>query len=306
MNAGSNTRSFKITNTGNERLNIRNAVNGTGFTGSGAASFRFENLATNGVFPEIAPGESDEFDIIFDPTTTGRIDAIFEIVNNTAGSTETYSFAVSGIGSDPAAVPNIQVNGGQGFSVIINHRDDRPSTSDRTDFGTHLAGGANFVRQFQIENTDLQSDLTISGISLVQFGSAFSVSDVPTSVGAGRTAEFSVSLDKTSGAGTKAAIVQISSDDPDTPTYVFNVAAVIEAPEGDPEVTGVETNDDGDIVITVDAPAGTTFRIVSSTDLENWVPMAGQTGLTSGAITLSDVIGNGGGGAQRFYRVEME
>ena len=125
-------------------------------------------------------------------------------------------------------------------------------------------------------------------------------------MGAGRTAEFSVSLDKTSGVGTKAAIVQISSDDPDTPTYSFNIAAVIGAPEGDPEVTGVETNSDGDIVITVDAPAGTTFRITSSTDLNTWMPVSGQTGLSSGAITLSDVIGSGGGGAKRFYRVEME
>ncbi len=303
VNGGANSRTFVIRNTGNKALNIRNASNGTGFVGPQSGSFDFAELATNGIVPEIAPGEEDEFRIIFDPEVVGNNNAAFNIVTNTSGDTQTFSFGVSGIGTDPASTAEIVVFGLDGRS--IESGDASPRSQDGTAFGETGSGQPAIVRTFQIRNNSPQEVLTIrSGIELT--GSGFTVtSSPPSTVGINGTANFSIRLDSDSAPGNKRATVRIITNDADTPSYTFAISGVVtgSSTAGDPKI-GVEQEGD-DLVFTIDPAGEATYRITTSTDLKNWTALPGQTGLKEGSIRLSDVIGQGGGSA-RYYRLEEE
>ena len=308
VNSGSNSRTFVIRNPGNERLNIRNASNGTGFTGEGADSFSLSGLTTNNVFPEILPGGEDRFQIIFDPTRIGNISATLNIVTNTSGSTETYSFIVAGVGSDPNSAADIVIFGGNGFDRSIESGDTSPRSEDGTAFGEIASGEAAAFRSFELKNISPEDVLVIEGgIQLdPPSGSGFTVSSSPSStVGVSSSAFFSIRLDPNAGAGSKSATVRIVTNDPDTPVYTFAISGTVtgSASTEDPEI-GI-TQDGDDLVFTIDPAGGATYRIASSTDLDKWEALPGQTGLSGGEVRLSNVIGQGGG-VVRFYRLEEE
>ena len=135
-----------------------------------------------------------------------------------------------------AAAPEINL---QGNSTNIADGDLTPSTSDHTDFGSHVVGGANLVRTFTIQNTGTGAlDLTGSPLVAITGSSDFSVTTQPASdpVSAAGSTTFQVTLDPTT-VGTQNASISIANDDADENPYNFNLTASVSGFDADGTLT---------------------------------------------------------------------
>ena len=252
----------------------------------------------------IEAGETGEIAITLDPLSAlGRKKAQVQI-NTNDPDTPIYVFDIIGRITFGVPEPNILVSGGTGL-VAIASGDVIPDLTDGTDFGSFTPTSLTTTRAFQIANTGTGM-LSTNMVTLGTSGAGFTVSSMPEFLAGGETATFTVAFDPAAaGPGTHGALVQVLSDDPDTFNYFFSLSAVVSSQGSLPMIPGVEQDGD-DLVITIETPPGKTVRIATSTDLISWAPLAGQTGLSSSTIRLSDVIGQGGSAPARFYRIEEE
>lgn len=162
-----------------------------------------------------------------------------------------------------------------GNNTIIVSGDASPSPSDHTDFGNVAVSSGTISRTFTIANNGT-SDLTLSGVPLVQISGAhaadFTVTTLPSAtIAASDSTTFVIEFDP-SAAGTRNATVSITNDDSDENPYTFDIQGV-----------GTATPD---IVLSSANPASTTGNIVQDSDLN--VVYAFQLGVTTFDAELTD------------------
>ena len=113
-------RTFQVGNFGDAQLTISSTTsNSSHFTISGADSV-------------VGVGQSKTFDVLFDPSVAGPLDATIMLRSNDPDE-DPYTFLVSGVGRAPDLVVT-----GQGRE--ITNGDLSPRSVDGTDFGTVAAG----------------------------------------------------------------------------------------------------------------------------------------------------------------------
>ncbi len=193
---------FQIENTGNDVLRI----SGFGFTPPISGDFSYINLPP---FPfTLNQGETQLITIEFNPTTTGLIEDIVEIVNNDPDEGPKYTFKVRGNG-EIKSTPDINV-------INVTTGNDVPFDSTGHDF-TQVGVGDAITVTFRIENTG-SSDLTIFDV-LFESGntSDFSIdtSTLSTLLAPGSSTTFKVTFQPTV-AKKRTVKVRIDNDDPDT------------------------------------------------------------------------------------------
>ncbi|HEY1376237.1 MAG TPA: peptidoglycan DD-metalloendopeptidase family protein [Gemmataceae bacterium] len=134
-----------------------------------------------------------------------------------------YSFSVTAGG----AVSSIRVTDPAGGIVL-----DRRTTP--YDFGTPAQGTAAPTQTFTVNNHGAAT-LTLSNPILPP---GFSLVALPASIPAGGSAQLTLRMD-TSVVGAKFGAVQFNTNDPDTPTFHFNVSGTVtgSAPAGAPAIT---------------------------------------------------------------------
>lgn len=162
----------------------------------------------------VAPNSTVSFIVKFDPSSTGVRSAIISIGNSDQDENP-YTFKVQGEGT---IAPEISV---EGNGVVIASGDQTPGTADSTDFGDiDVSLGIKRIT-YTIENTG-SANLTLDPI-VVSGDADFSVTSAPTSpVTLGSSTTFVVTFDAIA-VGTRSATISIGSNDPETPTYTFDV-----------------------------------------------------------------------------------
>ena len=234
---GSNTSRFRINNTGNGILTLSDP----------------DLLDFNGVFnfinfpASVAPGDSEEFQIIFEPTTFGVRSAVMGFqTNDTTGGEESFTFSIQAEGF----APGIEVEGslaGNTFFTIPNG-DTSPRSDDGTDLGSVNVTGGQAQRLFRVRNIGNQT-LNIqfgSEIYLTPTSNTLSEDFNITNLNAGNPVvsiapgtppdEFNINFTPST-SGIRNGTVRIFSNDPNTPLYTFALTGIGNG-NGDLEVSG--------------------------------------------------------------------
>jgi large repetitive protein len=208
------TRSFVISNTGSQDLNLSGSV---AISGTHAGDF---SLVVDATTP-VPAGDEASFMIRFTPSDSGVREAIISIASDDSDENP-YTFSIQGTGGDPAAEIEVSGNG-----VPILTGDDEPDTSDDTDFGDADVAAGLVTHTFTITNSG-SLDLNLSGSPIVVIGGTHAADFIlttdattPVSSGGG-TVTFQISFNP-SDAGQREATITVSSDDADEGTYTFSI-----------------------------------------------------------------------------------
>ncbi|WP_411847479.1 choice-of-anchor D domain-containing protein [Roseibacillus persicicus] len=224
VSSGSNTNEFKITNDGNDGLNLSNPR----ITGSGASHFSFTGV--NSAF-NIAAGNDREFTITFNPSSLGTKNATF-LVDSNDPNEQTYSFALQGVGF---GIPEIRVQGRRDvtgtFLTEIFDNDTTPRSTDGTLFAnTDVGSTYNMLVRVHNDGDDTLSigSRGFSGPDANQFNTA----GFPTngSIAPGGSVDFQIRFTPTS-FGTKNATFTFVNGDSNENPFNFAIQATAEAPE---------------------------------------------------------------------------
>lgn len=264
------TRTYTVTNTGTAALTLGTITLGDTTNYSSTAP-----LSTS-----LASGASTTFTVTFNPTTTGVKNTTFSIVTNDSDENP-YDYSITGTGT--GVLPEIDVRGN---TVSIVSTDSSPSTTDWTDLGSG-AVGVGITRTFTIHNIGAAT-LTIGAISFSGGNAAsFSATSPGTTIAAGASATFDVTLTPAS-AGTKTTTISIVNDDSDENPYTFALQGTGTA---SPEI-----NIQGNATNIVDGD--TTYSVTNRTDFGSTNAGTGITGVTytytvqntgSGSLTLGTI-----------------
>ena len=211
---GSETNNFRVRNIGDGTLTYSIDDGGSPhFSISGAGS-------------SMAPGLTDNFNIVFTPQDYGTHEATITISNNDSNEGN-YTFKVQGIG----LAPDIFVRGGPSQATLVSDGDTTPSVSEGTDFGAwDIAAAGGPTNTFHVRNAVGATETLkiFSGEITGGHASHFTISGLPAPgqdpvlLPAGSSDPFTVRFNPQS-AGQKTATVRILSDDPDEATYTFVV-----------------------------------------------------------------------------------
>ncbi|MBR08745.1 MAG: hypothetical protein CMP48_13840, partial [Rickettsiales bacterium] len=200
-------QTFAIENTGTADLSISDIT-------SSDASFSISSSISS-----IAPGVTETFIVTLSGSTVGSFTADITITNDDTDE-GIFVFPISGVIVAP--VPEIGLYAGSdnaGASINNNQ-------TTAIDFGSILQG-SDLVQTFAIENTGT-ADLSISDIT--SSDASFSISSSISSIVAGATETFTVTLSGTT-AGIFTADITITNDDADEGTFIFPVVGEITSPE---------------------------------------------------------------------------
>ncbi len=166
----------------------------------------------------VAPASTVAFTITFDPSGTGLRTATVSIDNSDLTESP-YTFAIQGTGTTASEI-SISGNGS-----TISTGDTSPSTLDSTYFGDVDVSLGNRMVTYTINNNG-SAPLTFTGSKVAISGSNssdFYVSSYPaSSVAVGGNTSFVIEFDPLV-VGARTATISVTSNDPDTPTYTFNV-----------------------------------------------------------------------------------
>ncbi|WP_044237447.1 choice-of-anchor D domain-containing protein, partial [Flexithrix dorotheae] len=259
-------KTFTIENTGNSNLSLTGAPL-VSISGAGSGDFTVTRLPA----PIINNGDTSSFEITFNPSLIGTIEATVRIVNDD-NDEDPYTFAIQGIGLEPEMVI-------KGNYTEINSGLLIPSSGNDTDFGSSQVEGDSVVRTFSIENIG-NSSLTLNGTPLVSISGAgsgdFTVITSPgTPLASGEITTFQISFNP-SVPGLRSATVSIDNDDDDEDPYTF----AIQGTGLEPEIV-VEGN--GESIITGD----TLTSALNNTNFGN-ILVAGDS-----IIKIFSIINNG-------------
>ena len=184
-------------------------------------------------------------------TTNVPISSIFGTLANNGGPTQTHALvdgsvaidgagangetagqrggAISGqrrdVGAFEAIAPEINITGN---SVAIADGDTTPDTADNTDFGIVALGSATGItKPFNIANLSSELSLLLAGSPVVSLTGAdagdFSVAVANTAaIAPNGSLPFTITFQPSS-AGTKTAIISITSNDADETIYTFTI-----------------------------------------------------------------------------------
>jgi hypothetical protein len=228
------------------------------------------------------------FTIRFSPTAAGTFTGSINIVNNDSNENP-YVINFTGVGQIP--VPDINIQG-LGNNIAPGNT---PVATDNTLFAAQTIGSTSAANIFTIQNLGT-AGLNLSGSSpYLTLGGAhpgdFAIVAVPSnSVGVGSSTTFTITFSPTF-SGVRTATVTIASNDPDEPTYTFNISGTgscsafatlsTVTPASGPVGTNVIlTASSGDLTGTTVTFNATAASIVSSsaTQLVVTVPAGASTG----------------------------
>jgi hypothetical protein len=274
--SGAITKTVTIRNTGTGPLTL-GAIS---IAGANPTSYSVSGFSTPS---PIAAGGSTTFNITFNPTSaTSNLAAIISIVTNDANENP-FRINVTGSGSGSNS-QEITVLGTDSTTIPIF---GIASTSQGTDFGSINQGLGSQARTFTIQNTG-SSSLTIT--SITRSNTDYTLSGVPASVAAGSTATFTVTLDPTA-AGTRTGTITIANNDPNEPSYVFNVTGFGHNPEIEAEYNGTIFNT-GALATASGTSFGTQYITGSSLTRTYTIRNTGNGPLTLGTVTKTATVGN--------------
>lgn len=213
---GSQSKVFRIENTGNASLQVTGISMTTGNNG--------DFIASGLTFPTNIPvGGFVDFTVTFTPTAAGVRQTVLNIANNDSNENP-YNFTIRGTGTN---TPLVEMNvTGNGQSIPDNSI--YPMGTNYTAFGVATVGVTTVVRTFTIENTG-STALSLIGAPLVSVtgphASMFTVTAQPSSnsVDGGSSVTFDVTFNPTS-PGAKNATVVIANNDDDENPYNFNIS----------------------------------------------------------------------------------
>ncbi len=262
-------RVFRITNNGNQNLNI----SGRNFSGAGAGDYSVSDLFAGNPFVNIAPGATQDFTITFDPSVLGPRPAVFSIDNNDPDENP-YNFALNGTG---IGFPEIRIQGRQTahpgnpaptFS-LINDGDTTPTSSDGTLF-RDTAVGDSFDMLVRVHN-DGDGDLTFSSPTITGSSDFSVVSLSIAGLAAGASRDFTIRF-RPSSFGAKTATFSLPNNDSNENPYNFSLQGTGLAPEIRISGRSVSTAGYDNIVdgaTGVSVPEGTDFGTVRVSAGEN-------------------------------------
>ena len=206
------TRTFTITNSGSDALNLTNAplvlVSGTNAS---------EFVVTSDPDASVSPaGGTTTFDVTFDPEAAGTRNATITIFNDDTDESA-FTFDISGTA---VAAPEIDVT----FSdTAIADEDATPSVGEGTDFGTLETAAGSATSTYTIHNLG-SGLLTLTSVALAAPNVNYTVVQ-PSSMTVqpdGGTVTFQIVYNPTA-AATDTATLNIVSDDADEATYNFDL-----------------------------------------------------------------------------------
>ena len=213
VSGGTITRTFTIENTGTANLNLTGTTEVT-LSGPQAGDF---SVTSQPISPVDPGGGTTNFQVEFDPGSSGLRQAVISIANNDSDENP-YTFIIQGTGIKPEI-------GLQGNGQSILDGDLSPSLSDHTYFGNANVSWGSVTRYFTIQNTGTE-DLQLTGIPRVTLSGAqasdFDITNQPASpvAAGGGTTTFQVEFNP-SGDGIREATVSISNNDNDENPYTF-------------------------------------------------------------------------------------
>ncbi|EFL89418.1 choice-of-anchor D domain-containing protein, partial [Ahrensia sp. R2A130] len=216
---GSKNHTFTVTNTGTGSLDLRYSSQNPVISGPNASEFSVTGLSGTGRI--LSPNETTTITASFTPASAGlkRATITFNSDFPTNGETP-YAFAIRGIGAN---LSEIDVTGaGQG----IPDGSASVSVGNHTDFGSIAAASGIVTRTFTIENIGAATlRLGANAASLSGANSSdYSIITQPSSIiAAGASSTVVVQFDPST-VGTKAATLNINSDDADESPYDFAIA----------------------------------------------------------------------------------
>ncbi len=202
------SRTFMIYNTGNKDLEITNIYT------NGAQKTEF--VPQTMTYPlTIGVRDSVAIMVTFSPVSVGISNAVLNFDNNDSNES-VYNFAIRGI----FKAAEIDVKGNL-LSIVDG--DATPDFSDSTDFGK-LRVNSSAVRTYTIVNAGTDtlkvSNMTMSGTHSSEF--TFPNITFPRKLGPGKTMNLVVTFLPTA-TGTRNAVINIASNDPNEATYDFAI-----------------------------------------------------------------------------------
>lgn len=205
------TRVFKIKNNGNHPLTVFSVTEDAN---------AFSITSAPGPLDPIAPGGSDNFNIILETSTAGTKYGTVTITSDDPDH-GVFTFDVT---AEATGDPEIAVSGRLNELVAylnIGTGDDTPRLDDGTDFGDQGVDDGFIEHTFRIQNNG-NARLNITSIS--EDSPAFSIVNAPGSVSVGGEKTFGVRFNPAA-SGQKTATVTIENDDPDggEGTFTFEV-----------------------------------------------------------------------------------
>ena len=259
------TKTFKITNAGNEDLvftSITENANAFSITSAPAALSR------------LAPNASTTFNVVLDTSVAGTKYGTVSIVTNDPND-GVFAFDVTAVATGN---PEIVVEGEEPVLKTrsnIADGDTTPASTDGTAFGSRGVSEGGLTRTFYLRNTGT-ARLTID--SITDGSSHFSVGSVPASVAANGEAAFTITYNPAA-IGAHTATITINNDDANEDPFTFTVSGT--GTGGVVEVAG------GVNFGTVIANGDTTPSTTDNTDF-------GTVVANSGSVTKSFRITNRG------------
>jgi len=187
-----------------------------------------ENFALIGRPDSLVPaGGASTFILSFDPTGRGLHTASI-IVESNDPDENPYHFAIQGTGKGRPAI----ALSGQGSAIA--HADREPSAIDGTDFGAAMIAIQPISRRFVIHNQGdeplilSRSPVRIRGAGAGDF-KLETASPPAGTIEPGQTDSFAITFNPQS-SGDRRAEIQIASNDPAIPLYIFAIAGVGRTP----------------------------------------------------------------------------
>jgi hypothetical protein len=199
---------------------------------TGEGTLRIDNVEIRGQSPEhfaillpppseIAPGESAEVVVVFDPLSYSTRRANLSIFSSSVGRPR-LTVKLAGVGVPPVSAPDIEISGGT-RALRAGDRRARPETGAKFGLG---AIGVPVEREFTIRNLGgsalkLSPELFfITGASAADYVITLRPSADP--IQPGETTSFVVRF-IAGAAGARKADVAVISDDPDETPFIFRI-----------------------------------------------------------------------------------
>ncbi|MGJ8726738.1 MAG: choice-of-anchor D domain-containing protein [Roseibacillus sp.] len=218
----SEKRTFRIKNDGTSDLIFLDADI------TSEPGFSISHPASNTTIP--APGYI-EFDVFFNPSTDGQVTATVTIITTDANETPyTFDVTANGVGD-----PNAQVRGNYVGSNNLGDIIPAGTYTTSYDLGTQFGEvelGESETEIFVLENIGdgtLDYNITVSGAGFTVFDDTITLEP---NQGSNSRDVFGIVFEPTT-RGVKSALVTVSSNDPDTPSYIFAVEGTAVGPELD-------------------------------------------------------------------------